>query len=624
MKIVYSELKKLLPKLTTNYQQLRDDLTLIGHFTAGFLETNGEQIFDLEIRQNRGDCQGYYGIAKDLSVFYNIPLNLEPPFLREVRPQDGVGLNNLPIQINSPDVKRVLAVSIDNITVKDSPQWLIKFLRHHEVNTINNIVDATNYIMLLYGIPCHAFDVSKTSTNLIWENNNNKFQNFTTLDGTTLKLETDNLIISNQNEPLSLSFIGGQNSGIGKNTYSTILEMAVYNRSRVRKDSRNLKTITEASIRLDKELDTESVPLAFNHLLQLVLDLSGGYISSQLFENYIIKPKAEKIEFDPNSPSQFAGINIPIDFTLDCLTRLGCIIEKIDDSNYLITPPTIRKDIIQAEDLVEEVIRFWGYNKIPLNSPISSKKLPDITPPVLYLIDSIQNILVNLGYDEVRSWPLIKESSLLPELIPKEQKPIYTQNSINSEFPVLRQSIISSLIQQQDQYARYKVPQNCFFEIGKVFYQENNQYFEKYSLGLFNMSEKKLKKDIEYIFIKLEIPIPQIIKFCGSFKEIHLDDISHLNFKKSEHLPHINSAYELTSQIITLDANIILDNQENPIDLINKYSQIIGDKYLWQLVITDTFHDTKINKYRYTFRASYFNIDDKTAKSLHLKSFDLV
>lgn len=620
MKIVYSELKKLLPSLTTNYQQLRDDLTLIGHFASGFIESEGEQIYDLEIRQNRGDCQGYYGIAKDLSVFYNIPLNIS----NDLSIIDNKSSSILPIQINSEDVKRILAISIDNIIVKDSPDWLIKFLAHHEINTINNIVDATNYIMLLYGIPCHAFDISKTTHNLIWENNNNKYKNFTTLDGTTLKLEKETLIISNLNEPLSLSFLGGQNSGISKNTHSTILEMAVYNRSRVRKDSRNLKTITEASIRLDKDLDIQTIPLAFNHLTKLVLELSNGQISSDIFENYTVSPKIEKIEFDPALPSQFAGIDIPVEFAIDCLTRLDCQIEKQNDSSYLISPPSIRKDITQTEDLVEEVMRFWGYNKIPLDAPISSEKLPDIAPPVLHLIDSIENILIDLGYDEIRSWPLIKESSLLPKLAPSEQKPIYTQNSINSEFPVLRQSIISSLIQQQDQYTRYKVPQNCFFEIGKVFYQENNQYLEKYSLGLFNISEDKLQKDIEYIFKTLEIPTPKINKLDNSFIEIYLDEISQLNFKKIEHEPHVNSAYELTSQIITLDANITLDHEENPIDLINKYSQIIGDKYLWQLIITDTYHDTKINKYRYTFRVSYFNVDDKTAKTLHLKSFDLV
>lgn len=623
MKIVYSELKKLLPNLTADYQQLRDDLTLIGHFASGFIKTENDQIYDLEIRQNRGDCQGYYGIAKDLSVFYNIPLEtIKSPLLQGEGSAKHLGI--LPIQINSSDVKRILAVSIDNIVVKDSPKWLIDFLAYHEVNTINNIVDATNYIMLLYGIPCHAFDIHKTSLNLIWENNNNKFKNFTTLDGTTLKLEADNLIISNQNEPLSLSFIGGQNSGIGLDTHSTILEMAVYNRSRVRKDSRSLKTITEASIRLDKDLDTETIPLAFNHLIQLILELSHGQISSQVFENYAIHSNLEKIEFNPNSPSQFSGINIPSDFAIDCLKRLDCQIEKQNENSYLITPPSIRKDISLTEDLIEEVIRFWGYNKIPLDMPISSEKLPDIAPPVLHLIDSIQNILIELGYDEVRSWPLIKESSLLPKLAPTGQKPIYTQNSINSEFPVLRQSIISSLIQQQDQYARYKVPQNCFFEIGKIFYQENNQYQEKYSLGLFNMSEEKLKQDIEHLFTKLEIPAPQIIRFCGSFIEIYLDEISHLDFKKIEQSVSINSAYELTSQIITLDANITLDQEENSTDLINKYSQIIGDKYLWQLIITDSYHDIKINKYRYTFRASYFNTDDKTAKALHLKSFDLV
>jgi phenylalanyl-tRNA synthetase beta chain len=629
MKVIYSELKKLLPDLHSDYQKLRDDLTLIGHFASGYEEIDGEQIYDLEIRQNRGDCLGYYGVAKDLSVFYNTPL-ITPT---QSKLESG-SKYDLPITVKAQnDVKRVLAIKITNSKVAKSPDWLKKFLKLHDINSINNIVDLTNYVMLVYGIPCHAFDTKKTTDNLIWEINGNRFQKFTTLDGTVLDLEPENLIISNSERVLSLSFIGGNNSGITEDTTEIILEMAIYNRSRVRKDSRNLRTITEASVRLDKDLDTELIPEAFSYLVKLIQDNASGQIVSNIFESYNVKPVIPTIEFDPKKPSAFAGIDIPTDFSIDVLKRLGCQLKQ-NDNVYLVNPPSIRKDITLEEDLIEEVIRFWGYNKIPLNEPISSEVLPDITPPVLYLNESLANILVSLGYDEVRSWPLIQEKSQIKELQKPDELPIFTQNSINSEYPLLRQNIISSLRDQYDQYNRYKLPVQKFFEIGKVFHQNpTGEYCEHYALGIFNKLEAdfKLFDDILKNKLKINVTPMTLNNFTGNYYEYNLNeivntiDVAYLkenNLFENEYTKK-TTAYELTGQLITLDANVTFDSEQDPLDLINLYSQKIDKNILWQVVITDIYQDIKTGKFRYTFRVTYFNTDDKTAKKVHLESFGL-
>jgi len=595
MKLIYSELKKFLPKLDVQPQQLRDDLTMIGHF-ANFYEEipNSSDFFiDLDIKVNRGDCLGYYGLAKDLSVFYKTPLTIPTPTITYP-----TNLTPPPIEIKSVDVKRILAVKLSNIKVGQSPSWLQNFLTLHQINPINNLVDLTNYAMLLFGIPNHAFDFNKINDQLIWENNtNNKFSEFTTLDGTTLKLEPQNLVITNNQDVLSLSFIGGKNSGITTDTSETVIEMAVYDRTRVRRDSRSLKTLTEASVRLEKDLDTETIPQAFNHLIQLIMENCSGQLSSNLLDFYPNPYLPKPISFDPQKPSAYSGIDIPVDFSLDVLNRLGC--------GPGFTPPSIRRDIAIEEDLIEEVIRFYGYNKIPTNQPISKKNTPDITPKILYLIESLKDKLVTLGYDEVRSWPLVQQPL-------NKTSAIYTQNSINSEYPVLRQSIIQSLEVQLDQYNRYKLPEPQFFEIGKIFYQQDGHYFEKHSLGLYHHSMPQLQADLK------TLGLPSTAN--GNYAEIILDDLNLPETYQPQNTS--NPAYELTSQIITLDANVTLPSQDDPITLIKKYSQVIG-KHLWQLLITDIYHDQKTNNFRYTFRASYFNIDDKTAKKIHLKAFGL-
>jgi len=587
MKIIYSHLKTWLPDLAIDAKKLRDDLTLIGHFSSGYEEIDSEIILDLEIRQNRADCLGYYGIARDLAVFYKI--NLVLPQINTINYSN----TPVPITISSPDVHRIQATSISNIKNSLPPDWLIRFLKLHDINSINTLVDLTNFIMLEWGIPCHAFDTNK-STTLIWENNQ-RYSEFISLDGTKIKLQPQNLVISDGKEVLSLSFIGGQNSGINLDTTDSILEMAVYNRSRVRNDSRSLKTITEASIRLDKELDTETIPLAFSHLISLILKHCHAIVSGKLLDVYPVKIPPLPIAFDSQKPSLYAGIDIPQN---DTLKRLGCTIK-----NNLITPPSLRKDLTIEEDLIEEILRFYGYNKIPTDQPVDPTPLPDITPPILYLIEKLKDDLVALGYDEVRSWPLVRHCEEPCDAA------ISTQNSINSDYPYLRQSIIQSLQNQYFQYEKYKLINQKFYEIGKIFSLENGQYIEKYALGMYNSDSEELSRDAR------SCVSTDKIKLDGSFAQIILDDLP----KPDKYIPQIinNTAIELTSQIITLDANVSYDSPQDSTKLIEKYTSLIDPSILWSIEIADIYQN------RYTFRVSYYNCDALTAKKVHLNTFNL-
>jgi len=604
MKLIYSQLQKFLPDLSVKPEQLRDDLTMIGHFTNFFEEIDGEIVFDLDIKVNRGDCLGYYGLARDLSVFYNLP------FQDLSENIDSKSNYSLPIQITTSNVKRVMAAKICHLKNTSSPKWIQTFLKCHGLKSINTLVDITNYIMLLYGIPSHAFDTSKSTDKLIWEMNS-KFKEFTSLDGSKLTLTNNILMINNFRKTLSLSFWGGESCAIDLDTTDTIVEIAVYDRTTVRQNSRQLKAVTEASIRLEKDLDPELVPIAFNHLANLILENCGGQISSQIYDYYPNKLETPQIEFDSQKPSLVSGIDISADFSIDCLTRLGCILPALSREGLgkgFVTPPSIRKDITIEADLIEEVVRFWGYQKIPNDQPLVFKEIADITPKEIYLIENLKDQLIQLGYDEVLTWPLVTA--------PIDEKTVVkTQNSINSEAIYLRQSLIPSLTQQLDQYSRFKLPEPQFFEIGKIFSKEGNNFIEKNALGIYHYDSKQLLVDLEKLNLKTQIT-------DNNFVEIIIDDLQ----KPDKYIPHQqkNTAIELTSQIITLDANITLDAKEDPIKLIEKYSQIIGSENLWKLIITDIYQDSKTNKYRYTFQASYFNLDDKTAKSIHLKTFDLI
>mgnify|MGYP001023951606 CR=1 FL=1 len=597
MKLIYSHLQKFLPTLEVNPQQLRDDLTMIGHFTNFFENIEGEIVFDLDIKVNRGDCLGYYGIAKDLSVFYNIPLltNISPEIVNQAT-------EVLPIKVTTENVKRILAVKFSQLQNTTSPPWLLKFTICHQIKSINLIVDLTNYVMFMYGIPSHAFDTKKSTDSLIWEMNP-KYQEFTSLDGTKLTLNKDILMINNPDQPLSLSFWGGNNCAIDQNTSEIILEMAIYNPTIVRQNSRQLKSTTEAGTRLEKQLDPNLIPLAFNHLCKLILQNAGGQITSAFFDYYPQTITLPSIKFNTDKPSLISGIKIPSEFSLDCLTRLGC-----DIKDNQIIPPSIRPDITIEADLVEEVVRFWGYQKIPTDQPLSYKKLTDITPKEIYLIDSLKDKLTDLGYDEILSWPLVSKPI-------DSQSVVTTQNSINTESIYLRQSLIPSLKEQLNQHLRYKLNNSQFFEIGKIFFKEGDNYIEKNSLGIYHPNPDQLKKDLQYL------NLPNNFK-DSSFVEIIVDNLDKIDNYQPKVLRH--SAYELTSQLVILDANIVFDSIQDSSEIIEKYTQLIGPKYLWEIVITDIYQDTTNKIYRYTFRVSYYSINDKLAKEIHLKAFNLI
>ncbi len=632
MKIVYSKLKKLLPDLNQPVEKLAQDLTLIGHFVEEIENKDGEIVINLEIRQNRADCLGYWGIAKDLATLYDLTFKSPQKTLPAITTS-----KKLPLRVKAKNqVKRIMAIKMGSLENRPSPDWLKKFLKLHDISSINTLVDLTNYVMLLWGIPNHAFDAQKSTDNLIWELNQGNFAQFTSFDSSKITLKRDTLQISNQKEVLSLAgIVGGKNSGVGLDTKEAIVEMAIYNPTKVREDSKNLKVITEASLRLEKKLDLGLVPPAFSHLINLILANCQGQIISSVYSYYPKEKKPQnkkQIKFHPQAPSLIAGVDIKSRFCLKIFQSLGCLVNHRQKEVWLVTPPSYRTDLELEEDLAEEVIRFWGYQNIPTNQPISAKILPEITPPVLHLIEAAKNTLVNLGYDEVRSWPLIKKNQFLKaDFLPKEAKAVYTENNINNRYPLLRASICSCLKVQSQQYQKLKVPQKRFFEIGKIFYQDGDKYRERWSLGVFDQDPKRLAKRIKIFYHDLGLLKTKKETFLevenGAMVEIDLNKIS----KSLEKIPKISlqkppqlkdhSAKELTKQIIDLDANLFFKEKKDPKKLIKKYQNQFDPKFLWQLVVLDVYQDKE--KYKYTLRAFYHNCSTKKAKKIHRKIFNL-
>ena len=678
MKILYSQLKELVPELKASPQMVGDALTLIGFMMESLekvdYQDKTDYLIGLEIRQNRADCLSILGIAREVAAYwglncrdlrYLMPKKNQPAKFTKINQEislEGTLGEKLDIEIrNEKPIRRILAVEIKNLENKQSPDWLKEFLGFYEINSINLPVDLSNYVMLLTGYPSHLLDKSKIKGNLTWSLNKN-FKEITTLDNSKIKLgQKEELIIQDQANILALAgIVGGKTAATDQGTTSVIAEMAIYDRTLIRKNSNELKIVTEASNRLEKDLDTSSSLTAFELLTSLILEYCGGELGSKVFDFYLQKRIIPTITLNPKDISSYAGIEISSAKTNKVLNDLRFKIKK-NGNNLQVSPPSDRMDVNIEEDVIEEVIRIVGYDKIPIDQPPQIEVIKNITPRVIKLSDNIRDILVALSFDEILSSPLIKEGANA-DVNYQNWGVVTTQNSVNEEYPDLRQSIAPGLISQLNEYSKKGIDQINIFEIGKIFGQIKNHYREQESLGLLihkSAKEKalsQLKQATEKLLrtsginnvqwskskiiptianpyscwdlivgedtIGILYKLKPIEKLAGStyFAEISLSKMTVL-------LDHYRPepTVELTKKIVTLDVNLEfpINKKQSPEELINKKLQEIRKKIskdnLWSLKIHDVF--PLKNKIRYTIRVSYKELSDPQAKKLHSEVF---
>lgn len=653
MKVLYSQIKELVPGLTSSPKEVGEALTLTGFMMDSFTEVSykgkNDYLIGLEIRQNRADCLSVIGLAREVAAYFNLKTSI--PKIKQIASSK----EQLDIKIEATRVvKRVLAIKIDEVTNQKSPDWLKEYMAFYDLNSVNLLVDLSNYVMLLTGYPSHLIDYEKISGKLTWATNKS-FDEITTLFGSVVKLQKETeLIIKDEKDILALAgIVGGEKAKIDIQTKSIIAEIAVYDRSVIRKNSRSLNLVTEASHRLEKDIDQNGVALAMNLLVSLILKYAGGKINSSLFDYYPKKYISPSIKFETSLPSRFAGIEIKEKDVLKIFKNLNFIVKGKGDS-LLVTPPTYRLDIALPEDLVEEVIRIYGYDRIPVDEVPKLTVTTDITPKNIILAEKMRDIMTVLGFDETLSWTLTKDGD--NELVNYlDWDVIIAQNSSNDIYPNLRQSMIVGLLNQLNQYIKNNVDFINIFEIGKVFGEKNNKYLEHEAIGILSTSNRNAivafkdktesllrligLDNIEYIESGLKPKIananscwdiycgeqkigilykliPQEIKFNVYCAEINVTKTTALLLNVKD-----NPVVELTQKLVILDANVELENKESIVEYLKNVKDKFNKKNIWSISIVDVYVLNK--KIRHTVRVTYVGLSDQEAKKIHLKAFGL-
>ena len=370
--------------------------TPLGQDIVEVLKLN-DAIFDFEITSNRPDCLSVIGLARETAATFKRPFNLKNPVVKE---NGGNIADYLKVSVLNDELcRRYTARVVTDVKIEPSPEWLKRRLIGCGVRPICNIVDITNYVMLEYGQPMHAFDIKFVEGGEIVVRNAKKGEKITTLEGIEHELTPDMLAICDSKKPIAVAGVmGGEYSGIVEDTTTIVFESAAFLGSSVRKTAQKLGMRTESSSRYEKGLDKEMVISALDRACELICELNCGKIVSGYIDVNNKEEKNIKIPFSPEKINSFLGAEISEAEMLDALKSLDF---KVEDGNVI--PPSFRVDIECFNDIAEEVARIYGYDKIPTSPMIGS----DFDGGLSFeqtLEKNVKNKLVDLGLYEIYTY----------------------------------------------------------------------------------------------------------------------------------------------------------------------------------------------------------------------------
>lgn len=536
----------------------------------------GEPVIDINITPNRGDCLGVYGIARDLA-------SAGLGKLKKLEIKDANG--NFASEINAKIAENATnfcpyfsGYQIKNVTNKPSPKWLKDKLEAIGVNSISAIVDVTNYVMFCLNQPLHAYDSDKISGN-ITVRTAKKGEDFKSLKEIDYVLNGEELLICDDEKIAGLAgIIGGEASSTLEDTKNIFLEAAFFEGVNIARTGRKLNILSDARYRFERNLDIKGVKNALNMAANLIQEICGGEIS-QIIEAGSDEIILKKIEFNLKKIEKRLNVQIETKKTQEILENLGFDVKNLNSDKLEVTIPSFRSDVQIEEDLIEEIIRIYGYDKI------KSQKLEDIKYEPINNRSNFNNLrfnLCNLGLDEIISWSFI--DSKIAQYFTKIEPKLLISNAISEEMDYMRPSLIPSLINIVKKNQARGFNNLALFEIGKIFNstdvkcqiesvaslrigknKERNHYQDERNFDVMDV-----KKDL---FTALE-------SFGVNPKSVQILSIDN---KNNDNLPDYYHPYK--SAILKIGKNIIgYFGEIHPI--INKKMGVKGKMSIFELFIS--------------------------------------
>ncbi len=448
-------------------------------------------IFELKVTPNRADCLSHLGLAREIAVLTD--QKVKYPSI-DFSPVSNSSQEAIRLEVKDTErCPRYCGRYIKGVKVGKSPDWLKLALESVGFNSINTVVDVTNFVMLELGQPLHAFDVRYLSKNRITVDAAKKAEKFVSLDGTEFELTGEELMIRDGEKAVALAgVVGGMNSGVREDTTDLFIESAYFLPTVVRKSSRLHGIQTDSAYRFSRGVDPQGTQKAMDRACALIQELTGGEIYSDPYDSYPKPIENTSVLVDVRNVSERLGYEVPSDKFMACMDQLGCYAKKISDFECELLPPSYRVDLKIKEDFIEEYGRLNGYNNIPENFPLVDC-YPSSHQFEFIMGQSFEKFLSAIGYQQVVNLAFLKEkfqkevlkgTESLNQFINVCHDPVKVLNPLSEDHGVLRTSLIPGLLQNLSYNSRQRNKWGGQFEIGYVFEKNDEKFLEEWRLGV--------------------------------------------------------------------------------------------------------------------------------------------
>ena len=453
---------------------------------ATVFKIENDEVFEIGLTPNRADAMSHFGVARDLRaglIQSGVSVELITPSVSNFR----VDKRTLKIDVDVKDSKlvpRYCGVTISGITIKESPEWLQKRLKAIGLNPKNNIVDVTNYVLHEIGQPLHAFDASKISGKVIVKTVPNGTK-FTTLDGIERSLHEEDLMICDEKGPMCIAGVfGGQNSGVTETTNNIFLESAYFNPVSIRKTAKRHTLSTDSSFRFERGIDVNLTEYALKRAALLIQEVAGGEITSDVIDIYPKKVEDFPVFLNFEKTAKLIGQELPKEIIKKILASLDIKVTSVTDAGLGMIIPSYRVDVQREIDVIEEILRVYGYNNINFTKKLNATVSNSSRTEDYKLQNIIATQLNSLGFNEMMANSLTSPDYVQLSEMLKEEHNVTMLNPLSNDLSTMRQSLLFSALEAVSYNINRRNSDLKLFEFGKSYHKLEEGFVENKHLSL--------------------------------------------------------------------------------------------------------------------------------------------
>ena len=465
-----------------------DDTLKVGTPCSEVFDIETDQVFEIGLTPNRADAMSHFGVARDLKAGLlrkEIKMELITPAVTNFH----VDNRSLKIAVKVEDAKlapRYCGITINKLIVEPSPDWLKNRLKAIGIAPKNNLVDATNYVLHELGQPMHAFDADRIYGKKVIVKTMPAGTKFMTLDGEERELHEDDLMICDAEKPMCIAGVfGGINTGVTEDTKAIFLESAYFDPISVRKTAKRHGLNTDASFRFERGIDIENVEYALKRAALLIKEIAGGNITSDITDLYPKKFKDHQVFLSFDKIYELIGQEIPRDTIKSILASLEIKVNNVTETGLGLTIPSFRVDVTREVDVIEEILRVYGYNNIEFKTKLNASIAPISKFEDYKLQTTIGNQLAALGFYEIMTNSLTSPNYTSYSEDLKKEQAVEMLNPLSNDLAVMRQSMLFNGLEALSYNINRKNQDLKFFEFGKTYHHDAQKREEHKHLAIF-------------------------------------------------------------------------------------------------------------------------------------------